>query len=65
MHTLDMIPQVGFVLELGVTSGAYVLEPKMISFHIQIEVMFSLSGVLEIGQLSLTPLWIDLIWMFR
>ena len=35
--------------------GACVLEPKMISFHIQIEVMFSLSGVLEIGQLCFTP----------
>ena len=39
MHAIDMIPQIGFALELKVTSVAFVLKPKMFSLHIQIEAM--------------------------
>ena len=39
MHTIDMIPQIGFALELGVTSVAFVLKPKMFSLHLQIELL--------------------------
>ena len=39
MHTIDMIPQIGFALELGVTSVAFILKPKMFSLHLQIELL--------------------------
>ena len=39
IHTIDRIPQIGFALELKVTSVAFVLKPKMFSLHIQFEVM--------------------------
>ena len=39
MHTIDMIPQIGFALELRVTSVAFVLKPKMFSLHLQIELL--------------------------
>lgn len=47
MHTIDMIPQIGFALELRVTSVAFVLKPKMFSLHIQIELLNNIKSKIE------------------
>ena len=47
MHTIDMIPQIGFAIELGVTSVAFILKPKMFSLHIQIELLNNIKSKIE------------------
>ena len=48
MHPLHVIHRIWFALELQVTTSARILESRMVSFHMQFQIMFSLTRVLAI-----------------
>ena len=48
MNPLDKPHEIGFVLELRVTTGTQILESLMLSLHMQLYILLSLTSVLAI-----------------
>ena len=48
MNPLDKPHEIGFVLELRVTTGTQILESPMLSLHMQLYILLSLTSLLAI-----------------